>query len=143
MSPPSDRFKPIHQLASHKERKAAVDLGESIRQRDSAHQRLAELREYHKEYLERFAQAAREGLSSHQIVEYQVFLGKLETAIAEQQNIVARSEQACDLSKRQWRGRYSHAKAMENAIDRMRVAERQDAERREQADADDRAQQKR
>jgi len=143
MSPPSDRFKPIHKLASQKERKAAVELGQSIKQRDGAHQRLAELEQYHKEYLERFAQAARNGLPSNQIVEYQVFIGKLEDAIVEQKKIVARSDQNCADSKHHWRGRYTKAKAMENAIDRMRSAERKDADRKEQFAADEQSQRKR
>lgn len=143
MAPPSERFKPIHKLVSQKERKAAVELGESIKQRDSAQRRLVELQLYHKEYLERFANAARNGLPSNQIMEYQVFIGKLEAAIVEQRNIVSRSEQDCAQSKQQWRGRYTKAKAMENAIDRMRSTERKDADRREQADADERAQRKR
>ncbi|MGD1982795.1 MAG: flagellar export protein FliJ [Chromatiaceae bacterium] len=141
--PPSDRFKPIHQLASQKERKAAVELGESIKQRDSAQLRLAELEQYHKEYLERFAGAARNGLNSNQIVEYQVFIGKLEDAIAEQRRIVQRVEQACLQTRQQWQGRYTKAKAMENAIDRMRLAERRQDDRREQAESDDLSQRKR
>jgi flagellar FliJ protein len=141
--PPSDRFKPIHQLASQKERKAAVELGESIKQRDSAQLRLAELEQYHKEYLERFADAARNGLNSNQIVEYQVFIGKLEDAIAEQRRIVQRVEQACLQTRQQWQGRYTKAKAMENAIDRMRLAERRQDDRREQAESDDLSQRKR
>jgi flagellar FliJ protein len=141
--PPSDRFKPIHKIASNKERKAAVALGESMKQRDSAQQRLAELEQYHQEYLERFADAARKGLPSNQIVEYQVFIGKLEDAIIEQRSIVARSEQTCQQSKQQWQGRYTKAKAMENAIDRMRVAERKQDDRIEQKESDERSQRKR
>lgn len=140
---PSDRFKPIHQIASQKERKAAVQLGESIRERDQAQQRLAELEQYHGEYLERFANAARNGLHSRQVVEYQVFIAKLEDAIAEQRRIVQRVEQDCVQTRQQWQGRYTKAKAMENAIDRMRVAERKDADRREQADSDDLSQRRR
>ena len=44
--PPSDRFKPIQKVVSQKERKAAVALGESLKQREAAKQRLDELRQY-------------------------------------------------------------------------------------------------
>jgi len=143
MAPPSDRFKPIHKLASHKERKAAAALGESIRQRDAAQQRLDELRQYLAEYLERFAGATRNGLAGSQLIEYQVFIAKLETAIAEQEAILLRSQRDCDSTKQDWRGRYTRSKAMENAIERMRVAERKDRDRKEQADSDERSQRKR
>ena len=143
MAPRSRRFKPIHKLASHKERQAAAALGESLKQREAAQQRLDELREYHGEYLERYASATRAGVSSRQILEYQVFINKLETAIAQQEEIVSRSQQDCDSSKAQWRGRYSKSKAMEHVVERLQQAERRDQERKEQSESDERAQRKR
>ena len=142
MVPPSDRFKPIHKIASQKERKAAADLGESIKQRDEAEQRLNELRSYLEEYLERFAKATRNGLARNQIMEYQVFIAKLETAITQQEEVVTQVQQDFDSSKARWRGRYTKTKAMENAIERMQEAEQKDHDRKEQADSDDRAQRK-
>ena len=140
---PSERFKPIQKIATHKERKAAAALGESLKQREAAQQRLDELNSYLAEYFERFSRAAQRGLSSNQILEYQVFISKLEGAIAEQEKIVAKSQQQCDTSKAQWRGRYTKSKAMENAVGRLHEAERKDAERREQSETDDRAPRKR
>ena len=96
MVPPSKRFRPIQRIASHKERKAAAVLGESLKQREAARLRLDELRQYRAEYLERFAGATRSGLSSSHVLEYQVFISKLETAIAQQEEILARSEKDCD-----------------------------------------------
>lgn len=140
---PSDRFKPIQKIASHSERKAAAALGESIKQRDAAQQRLDDLTRYLDEYLGRFERAARSGLSSTQVLEYQVFIGKLETAIAQQRQVVARTEQDCDSSKAAWRGRYTHAKAMDNVVERMQDDERRDAARKEQLESDDRSQRRR
>jgi len=143
MVPPSKRFKPIQKIASHKERKAAAALGESIKQREEAQQRLQELRQYHADYLKRFAGATRGGLSGSRILEYQIFINKLETAIAKQEEIVNQSKQACDTSKAHWRGRYTKSKAMENAVGRLQKAERSDQNRKEQSESDDRAQRKR
>lgn len=141
--PPSDRFKPIQRVASHRERKAAATLGESLKQREAAQQRQSELKAYLAEYQERFNNAARDGVSSSQALEYQVFIAKLESAIAEQGSVVARSQQVCDSSKADWRGRYSRTKAMENAVDRLQSEERRQAERREQSETDDRPPRKR
>ena len=143
MVPPSKRFKPIQKIATHKERKAAAALGESLKLREAARQRLEELRAYRSEYLERFAGATRAGVSSRQILEYQVFISKLETAIAQQEEIFSQSQQVCDSSKAQWRGRYTKSKAMDNVVDRMRQAERKDLDRKEQTESDERAQRKR
>ena len=140
---PSKRFKPIQKITSQRERKAAAALGESLQQRKSAQQRLDELRAYHAEYLTRFARATNNGLSSSQILEYQVFIGKLETAISQQEEIVSQSQQDCDSSKAQWRGRYTKSKAVQNAVERMRETERKGKERTEQSESDERAQRKR
>lgn len=140
---PSKRFKPIQKIASQKERKAAAALGESLKQREAATRRLAELRQYLAEYRERFARATQHGLPGSQVLEYQVFISKLEAAIAEQEKLVDRSQRQCDSSKADWRGRYTKSKAMENAVNRMRDGERSEQERREQAESDERAQRRR
>lgn len=141
--PPSDRFKPIQKVVSQRERKAAAALGESLKQREAAQQRLTELQQYLAEYLERYARAARSSLPGSQVLEYQVFISKLESAIEQQRQVVKQSEQRCDSSKAQWRGRYSKSKAMDSAVDRMRVRERKEGERKEQAESDDRSQRRR
>lgn len=143
MVPPSKRFKPIQKIASHKERKAAAALGESLKQREAARQRLEDLRQYRAEYLERFAGATRNGLSGSQIMEYQVFINKLETAIAQQEEIVNQSQQDCDSSKADWRGRYTKSKAMESVLGRMKKAELNSERKKEQSEMDERAQRKR
>jgi flagellar FliJ protein len=143
MAPPSDRFKPIQRLASHRERKAAAELGESLRTRDAARQRLGELEAYLAEYLERFAQATRSGLSGTQLLEYQVFINKLEAAIAQQRENVDRTERQCDSSKVQWQGRLTHAKAVDNAVGRMQADEQREQDKREQSESDEFGQRKR
>ena len=143
MAPPSDRFKPIQKIALHKERKAAAALGESLKTREAAVQRLDELRQYLAEYQERFARAARNGLSSSQILEYQVFISKLEAAIGQQEGNVARTQKNCDSSKAHWRGRYTKSKAMDNAVGRMVDEERRSDDKKEQSDNDERGQRKR
>ena len=143
MVPPSKRFKPIHKIAAHRERKAAAALGESLKQREAARQRLEDLRQYRAEYLERFASATRNGLSASQIMEYQVFINKLETAISQQEEIVNQSQQDCDSSKQDWRGSYTKSKAMENVLGRMKKAELNSQRKKEQSEMDERAQRKR
>jgi flagellar FliJ protein len=143
MPPPSDRFKPIQRLASHRERKAAAELGESLRNRDEARQRLSELESYLAEYLDRFAQATRSGLSGTQLLEYQVFINKLEAAIAQQRENVDRSQRQCDSSKAQWQGRVTHSKAVDNAVGRMQADEQREQDKREQSESDEFGQRKR
>ena len=141
--PPSDRFKPIQKLNSQRERNAASQLGKSLTTRDDARRKLDDLKEYLAEYRERYAAAVSAGLPGAQVREYQMFITKLENAIVQQQQIVSDSERRCDSSKQDWRGRYSKQKAMDNAVDRMRLNERKNRDKQEQSEADERSQRKR
>ncbi len=143
MSPPSKRFKPIQRIASNKEHKAAAALGDSLRLREEAEHRLEDLRRYHAEYLERYRAMVAGGATAATFRGYQSFLDKLELAIREQQEAVARAEAACERSKVEWRDRHAHSKAMDNAVGRMQQREREDADKREQKDQDERNQRRR
>lgn len=141
--PPSDRFKPIQKLVSQKERKAAAVLGESIKNRAEAKQRLDQLRQYLKEYHEGYLRTLQKGLGSARMLEYQVFIANLEEAIKQQEKALVQSQQALEDSKAQWRGRYRKSRAMDNAVARMQAEETKQEERREQKDSDERSQRKR
>lgn len=140
---PSKRFKPIQQLASDKERKAAAALGDALRVREEAERRLGELRQYHAEYMERFRATVAAGATAATFRDYQTFLDKLEQAIKEQQDVVNRAEAQCARSKDAWRDRHAHSKAMDNAVGRMKESERKAGEKKEQNEQDDRNNQRR
>lgn len=135
---PSERFKPVQRIAASRERKAATALGDSLKTRQQAEQRLADLRAYHAEYLDQYRQANQSGMSVARMREYQVFLDKLETAIAEQERIVERAGQACAAAQDVWRDKYTRTRVMSNVVERMQTEERQQADKREQAQQDDR-----
>jgi flagellar FliJ protein len=143
MAPPSKRFEPIQRIAKDRERKAASVLGEALKVRQAAEQRLAELRSYHAEYLERFRSATAAGSSAAQIRGYQRFLDQLEGAIREQERIAGQARQKCERSKEQWRDRYSRSKAMDGVVERLRDGERKEADKKEQSELDERNQRRR
>ncbi len=143
MAPPSKRFAPIQRVANDRERKAASALGESLKLRHEAENRLGELRAYHAEYLERYRRAARNALTAAQMRDYQVFIDKLEQAIAQQEQITAAAQQQCDTSKNQWRDKYTRTQVMNNVVDKLRDTERQATDKREQAEQDERNQRRR
>jgi len=139
----SDRFKPIQKLAEKKEREAAAAFGKTLKTRDDAQHRLDDLRQYHKEYLDRFSAATRNGICGAQIQEYQAFIAKLEEAIGEQKRALQAMEVNCEHSKQEWRGKYSKSKAMDTAVDRLKEEEMHERERREQNASDDHSQRRR
>jgi flagellar protein FliJ len=136
----SERFKPIQKIAEKKERDAATAFGKTLRDREAAQARLAELQQYHAEYLERFAQATQNGVCGATIQEYQAFIGKLEFAIEQQQQVLQDVQLRCDDSKAQWRGKFTKARAVDNAVDRMRAHEEKQREHKEQLASDERSQ---
>jgi flagellar FliJ protein len=138
----SERFKPVQRIADSRERKAAAALGDSLKARHDAEQRLADLRTYHGEYLERLRLANQQGMNVAQVREYQAFLDKLEYAITEQERIVRLAADACVEAQAEWRDKYTRTRVMNKVVERMQVEERQQADKREQAQQDDRPQRK-
>lgn len=139
----SKRFKPVQQIADNKERKAAASLGESLKDKEAAAQKLQELRGYHAEYLKSFHLASQQGMGSAQLQEYRTFLGKLELAIQEQQQVVNSAQQVCSSRRDLWRGQYTKTRALNNAVTRMQDDETRLQERQEQAATDDQNNQRR
>lgn len=132
MTPPSKRFQPIQRIALDKERKAAVALGDALKRKQTEEQRLAELRAYHAEYLERYRQFTQQGASAAHLRAYQLFLDNLEGAICEQERYLSNARENCSQNQDQWRERYAHSKVMDNVIDRLKESERQLGEKQEQ-----------
>ena len=98
----SDRFKPVIKVAANREATAARKFGESQKLQHEEENKLANLRQYHAEYMARFQQSASSGMNANQLREYQAFLSKLETAINEQEDVVRRSRDNCTQHKQQW-----------------------------------------
>ncbi|RLW66638.1 MAG: flagellar export protein FliJ, partial [gamma proteobacterium symbiont of Stewartia floridana] len=88
---PSKRLKPVQRFAHSKEQNAARSMGQARKNLEQEEAKLKQLKQYHQEYLERFEQMAREGMTSTQLQEYRTFLAKLDEAINQQQQVVAAS----------------------------------------------------
>ncbi len=132
------RFQAIQRIARKKENDAAARFGQARRQRDEARQRLRELQDYRAEYLDRYAAAVAAGEAAARLQEYQVFITRLEQAIAEQQRILARRQMACEQARQTWNGEYTHSRAIGRVVERKTEEEAQDRARREQRLIDDR-----
>ncbi len=139
----SDRFRPLQHVASSRERDAARALGESERRRLEELQRLEALRQYHAEYLERFRSAQQHGMTVGRLLEYQAFLAKLEKAVEHQADVVRRWEAEAGRRQQAWREKHTRSRVMDKVLENLQDAERQEDDRREQADLDERNQRRR
>ncbi len=133
------RFESIRRIADKRQQDAAAQFGRERRERDDASQRLEELQQYHREYMQRYAEATRNGAAATRLRDYQVFIDKLEYAIEEQQRILGQHQEQCAQAKREWSDKYTHSRAIGNVIERKRRDAEQAKARQEQKTLDDRA----
>lgn len=137
---PSKRLKPVQRFAHSKEQKAARVMGQAKKSLQQEEAKLEQLKQYHQEYLERFKQMAREGMSATQLQEYRAFLAKLDEAVNQQQEVVAASIVNHSSSKSVWKKKHSRTQALNKAVDRFREQEKKIADTREQKESDEHSQ---
>jgi flagellar FliJ protein len=140
---PSKRLKPVHRFAHNKEQNAARTMGQARKNLEQEEARLLQLKQYHQEYLLRFEQMAREGMTSTQLQEYRAFLAKLDEAINQQQQVVAASMVNHNSQKTNWKQKHSRTQALNKVINRYQEQERQSEDRKEQKESDDQNQRNR
>jgi flagellar FliJ protein len=136
----SKRLKPVVKLAASKERDAAVLLAECQRRRNEQLQRLDDLITYRQEYLQRLQTAGSEGMEASQFQDYRLFLERLDTAVRQQRELVAEMEADFEKKKGDWFHKRGKTKVLESVVSRYRQEETRQQARREQDEADDRAQ---
>ncbi len=74
-----------------------------------------------------------------QLQEYRLFLARLNDAIAQQQKTVLQAERDVERCRSGWMRTRTRSQALDKVRERYQHVERQEAERREQADLDERS----
>ena len=134
----SKRFRPIVKHAQRLEQNAARALGEAQRRVSEAQQRLDQLCDYRCEYTRRFSESGNQGLGVDRLMDYQAFLDKLNIAIAQQQQHIAKAEQALQQCRDHWFAQRGRSKLLDNVLERYVESEMQQASKKEQREIDDR-----
>jgi flagellar FliJ protein len=129
-----------HGVLESDERRKAQTLANSERQVSESEAKLAELGSYREAYLRDFANRAGGGMTAARARDYQAFLARLDEALREQAEVVARARAARTELLAKWRGAAQHTAAVDRALQRGLTEERRRLERREQSDTDERAQ---
>ena len=136
----SERMQTVAGLAKDKENRAAVTLAELRRQHDEQERRLAELRQFQREYQERMDALGREGIGIQQLNQYRRFNDRLGEAVAQQQRIVEEMRGRLDRQSASWSDASAKRRALDETVTRLRADEAVHTARKEQREADDRAQ---
>lgn len=134
---PSKRLKPVQQVAATRERNAARTMGQARKHLAQEEAKLEQLRQYHQEYLDRFQQAASQGISATQLQEYRAFLAKLDEAIQQQVKVVANSMANHSSHKDNWKQKHTRTQALGKVVERYRKEELKDEDRKEQKENDE------
>jgi flagellar FliJ protein len=137
----SERLAPVQQVLEHSEQARAREFGEAQRRLAEAEAKLAELSNYHGEYLQAYRKRAEDGTSVTTLRDFQAFLARLEQALDQQHKVVAAAREQAQHRRSNWQGAARDVKAVESVVGRWRSAEARAGERREQKDSDERAQQ--
>ncbi len=136
----AQRLEPVTRVAEARERDAARALGEYRKVLDALEARLAELKSYRDEYVQRLSTAAAGGMDAVKLVEYRGFIARLNEAIDYQEAKVTDARTEFERRRRRWNATRTRVAALDKVVERYREEERRDVERREQSEADGRAQ---
>ena len=137
----SSRLQPVRTVVDNVERQHAKDLAASERRAAECEARLAELLKYESDYRRGYAQRAGTGIDSATLRDYQMFLARLGSAISQQSEIVNAAKAECVVRRKQWQEAARRAKSVEHVATQWRTEELRAADRREQGESDERAQQ--
>lgn len=135
----SQRLTPILGLAENREKDAAAAFAKQLQKVESQRGNLESLHGFRASYTERFRQSGETGISVQQMLEYRVFLEKINGVIQEQEQVLARAELELERARRAWEGAHQHTLGMQKLVETARGDERRRDARREQAEMDERA----
>jgi flagellar FliJ protein len=138
----SKRLQVVERVADEHERQRATSLAVSERRVAECEAKLAELEGYHAGYARDFAQLAAGGMGGARLREFQAFLTRLDEAVRQQREMLARARVERDGERRGWQHAAQRAEIVGQVVTRRQSEERRAAERQEQREADERAEQR-
>jgi flagellar protein FliJ len=135
----SERMAPVQRVLGGAERDRARDMSTAQQALLAAQSRLAELQQYHADYVNGFQRTAMVGRNALALRDFQQFLGRLEEAVRQQEQIVAQAQAGVAGSTKLWQGAAQRVKAVDSVVGTWQVDERRREGRLEQKEIDERA----
>lgn len=130
------RLQPVVEHTDQQEKRALQELAQSQAMYEIEQQRLQQLRDYKREYLERGETDG--GICSPiQLQEFNRFLQQLDTTIERQLEIVELRQRELEQKRLSWRDRRIDAKVLHKAVERIRRQELREQDRSEQKTMDE------
>ncbi|RWU20739.1 flagella biosynthesis chaperone FliJ [Pseudomonas alkylphenolica] len=121
------RLAPVVEMAENAERQAAQRLGQFQQQVNLAQAKLAELDRFRADYQLQWIDRGGQGVSGSWLVNYQRFLGQLESAMTQQRQSLAWHQNNLNNARGTWQQAYARVeglrKLVQRYIDEARVIE--------------------
>lgn len=136
----SRRIAPVQRLFDATEQDRARTFGATQQQMLAEQQKLAELRQYREDYAAGFRQRASAGCGAAALLDFQAFLARLDLALRQQEQAVARAREQSAQARGDWQVAARRSRALDTVVGCWREDENYQAARSEQQHADERAQ---
>lgn len=133
----SKRMQTVNSIAERDEREQADKFSKSQHQYETQKNKLAELKQYYQEYAAASRKPCGEFLDINRLQESRAFMAKLAAAIAQQREIMRKTELAMNTDRKHWMDCRRRAMSMKKLTERYVHQELCEAEASEQRVADD------
>ena len=126
------RLAPVVDMAEEAERKAAQRLGHFQQQVATAQAKLAELERFREDYQLQWINRGGQGVNGSWLVNYQRFLGQLETAMTQQRQSLVWHQNNLNNARGTWQQAYARVEGLRKLVQRYIDEARQAEDKREQ-----------
>ncbi|KHL70638.1 MULTISPECIES: flagellar export protein FliJ [Pseudomonas] len=134
------RLAPVVDLATRAERDAARVLGQAQQKLLQSENQLRDLQRYLSDYQQQWLTSGRQGVSGQWMVNYQRFLGQLDTAIEQQGRSVEWNRDNLRKARERWQQCHMRLEGLRKLVQRYQDEARRVADAREQKQFDELAQ---
>lgn len=134
------RLTPVVDVATRAERDAARVLGQAQQKLLQSENQLRDLQRYLSDYQQQWLTSGRQGVSGQWMVNYQRFLGQLDTAIEQQGRSVEWNRDNLRKARERWQQCHMRLEGLRKLVQRYQDEARRVADAREQKQFDELAQ---
>ncbi|MGZ5075368.1 MAG: flagellar export protein FliJ [Methylobacter sp.] len=135
----SQRIKTIVEIKATQEKNALEVLGAVQRKLQSMQAQVEGLKNYRKEYQDRFDQLGIKGVNVAQLLEFRSFIDKLDKAIIGQEQMLSSVEAELMAKRKIWEQLHHKTQSLQKVCDSALVVEMKQEAKREQQEQDERA----
>lgn len=135
----SQRIKTIVDIKATQEKNALEVLGAAQRKFQSMQAQVEGLRNYRKEYQDRFDRLGVKGVNVAQLLEFRSFIDKLDIAIIGQEQVLSSIEAELKAKRKIWEELHHKTQSLQKVCDSALVVEMKQEAKREQLEQDERA----